>query len=75
MKHKRGKMIAAITAVVLLGGVTAFACANADKLSGMLGAVLGIEQEQGDTSAAAQGETPKTLEEYKTAGLSEREAL
>lgn len=64
MKHKRGKMIAAITAVVLLGGVTAFACANADKLSGMLGAVLGIEQEQGDTSAAAQGETPKTLEEY-----------
>ncbi len=64
MKHKRGKMIAAITAVVLLGGVTAFACVNADKLSGMLGAVLGIEQEQGDTSAAAQGETPKTLEEY-----------
>lgn len=57
-------MIAAITAVVLLGGVTAFACVNADKLSGMLGAVLGIEQEQGDTSAAAQGETPKTLEEY-----------
>lgn len=65
MKHKRGKMIVAIAAaVVLLGGVTAFACVNADKLSGMLGAVLGIEQEQGDTSAAAQGETPKTLEEY-----------
>ena len=57
-------IVAIAAAVVLLGGVTAFACVNADKLSGMLGAVLGIEQEQGDTSAAAQGETPKTLEEY-----------
>ena len=66
MKHKRRKAIAAIVAaVVLLGGVTAFACVNMDKLSGMLGAVLGIHQEQqADTSAAAQEETPKTLEEY-----------
>lgn len=54
MKHKRRKAIAAIVAaVVLLGGVTAFACVNADKLSGIFGAVLGIEirQEQADTSA------------------------
>lgn len=67
MKHKRGKVIAVIVAaVVLLGGVTAIACANADKLSGIFGAVLGIEirQEQADTSEAAQEETPKTLEEY-----------
>ena len=65
MKHKRGKVIAAIVAaVVLLGGVTAIACVNADKLSGIFGAVLGIHPEQTDTSAAAQEETPKTLEEY-----------
>ena len=58
-------MIAAIAAaVVLLGGVTAFACVNADKLSGIFGAVLGIQPEQADTSATAQEETPKTLEEY-----------
>lgn len=59
MKHKRGKVIAAIVAaVVLLGGVTAIACVNADKLSGIFGAVLGIEIRQ------EQEETPKTLEEY-----------